>query len=222
MRGFGSSAGQLLLFARNFLRHPRMLGSAIPSSRFLVSRVLDGVDWSRARVIVEYGPGTGSFTSSILARMHADAILLAIEMNPDFVRYLRRTFPDPRLRVLSGSAGDVERLLAENGHRRADCVISGIPFSTMPPDVREDILRTTESILTPGGSFLVYQFSSRVRDDLERIFDRVDRGFVPLNILPARTFSCSHEGRRRREPPSPPAHSTSIHRGSTPRTHRNS
>ena len=50
---------QLLLFARNFLKHPRMLGSLIPSSRFLIDEVLQAVDWANARVIVEYGPGGG-------------------------------------------------------------------------------------------------------------------------------------------------------------------
>ena len=48
---------QLALFALNFFKHPRMLGSIIPSSRFLIERVLRQVDWKRARVIVEYGPG---------------------------------------------------------------------------------------------------------------------------------------------------------------------
>lgn len=186
-------AEQMLLFASNFVKHPRMLGSAIPSSRFLVSEVLDQIDWDRARVIVEYGPGVGNFTAAILRRMPRRAQLIAIEMNPDFVQYLQSELTDPRLIVAHGSAGDVERILAENGHRRADYVISGIPFSTMSSELREDILRTTESVLSPGGAFLVYQFSSRVRNDLERIFGTVDSGFVPFNILPARTFVCRTE-----------------------------
>lgn len=193
MSGFRERAGQMFLFASNFIKHPKMLGSAIPSSRFLVSEVLDQIDWDRARVIVEYGPGVGNFTAKILERMHQDAQLIVIEMNPDFVRYLRAALPDERLIVTHGSAGEVERILAENGHRRAHYVISGIPFSTMPSRVREDILRTTESVLERDGAFLVYQFSSRVRHDLERIFNHVDLGFVPLNILPARTFVCRGE-----------------------------
>ncbi len=35
----------MLLFAGNFLRHPYMLGSIIPSSRFLVNQVLEPIDW---------------------------------------------------------------------------------------------------------------------------------------------------------------------------------
>ena len=70
--------GETLLFARNFLRHPNMLGSIIPSSRFLVEQVLGPVDWGRARVIVEYGPGVGTFTCEILRRMRSDAQLVAM------------------------------------------------------------------------------------------------------------------------------------------------
>src|SRR5258708_1647724 len=47
---------ETFLFAKNFLQHPKMLGSLIPSSRFLVDRLLGKIDWGRAKVIVEYGP----------------------------------------------------------------------------------------------------------------------------------------------------------------------
>ncbi|MDE2262321.1 MAG: methyltransferase, partial [Gammaproteobacteria bacterium] len=58
--------GDALLFARNFFRHPRMLGSIVPSSRFLIRQLLAPIDWSAARVIVEYGPGVGCITAEIL------------------------------------------------------------------------------------------------------------------------------------------------------------
>src|ERR1700692_749825 len=78
-------SGHALLFARNFFRHPRMLGSIVPSSRFLIKQLLEPVDWAQARVIVEYGPGVGSITTEILRRMRPDASLIAIETNPEFV-----------------------------------------------------------------------------------------------------------------------------------------
>lgn len=181
---------QLLLFARNFLKHPKMLGSVIPSSRFLIEEVLDPVDWQRARVVVEYGPGVGSFTSEILRRMSPEGRLIVVETNPDFVRFLRESFPDPRLEVVHGSAADTDTILRERGHASADYIVSGIPFSTMPPELREAILHTTHAALHPAGAFLVYQFSARVLPDLERIFGHVERGFEPLNILPAQLFFC--------------------------------
>src|SRR5690348_11135447 len=93
-----------LLFGRTFLRHPRMLGSAVPSSRFLISRVLRQADWSDARIVVEAGPGVGTLTTAILARQRGDGRLLAFEMNSTFVAHLRSRIGDPRLTVLHRSA----------------------------------------------------------------------------------------------------------------------
>jgi Phospholipid N-methyltransferase len=187
-------AEEVLLFARNFVRHPRMLGSIIPSSRFLVKGLLEPVDWNRARVVVEYGPGIGNITAEILRRMRPDATLVAIETNEDFVRFLRSTFRDPRLHVAHDSAANTDQILRQLGIEKADYVISGVPFSTMPRDVRERILRTTRSVLAPDGRFLLYQFSSRVLPDLKRFFRTVERGFEPLNILPAQLFFCGAGG----------------------------
>jgi phospholipid N-methyltransferase len=185
-----SPSGNVLLFARNFFRHPRMLGSIVPSSRFLIKQLLEPIDFARARVIVEYGPGVGGITLEVLRRMRADAALIAIEMNPDFVSYLRSSITDRRLHVVEGSAVAVDDILRRCGHQRADYIISGIPFSTIAPPVRERILRKTRDVLEPRGAFLVYQFSTRVLEDLKRIFGYVGRRFEPLNVLPAHLFIC--------------------------------
>ncbi|HVW70287.1 MAG TPA: methyltransferase [Steroidobacteraceae bacterium] len=186
-----SRSGEALLFARNFFRHPRMLGSIVPSSRFLIRQLLEPVDWAQARVIVEYGPGVGVITAEVLHRMRPDAMLIAIETNPDFVNYLRANIQDERLHVVEASAEAVDEILRRYGQSNASYVISGIPFSTIPAPVRERILRKTCEVLKPaGGSFLVYQFSSRVLQDLQRIFRYVRRQFEPLNVLPAHLFFC--------------------------------
>jgi phospholipid N-methyltransferase len=186
-----SRVREIGLFARNFVKHPVMLGSVIPSSRFLIERVLRRVDWSAARVIVEYGPGVGTFTREILERLHPDGTLLVLETNPDFVEHLRGSIADPRLHVVHGSAAAVREALAELGLSGADCVISGIPFSTLPARVRADVLAATRDAIDPGGLFLVYQFSSRVLVDLRTVFGAVGRGYEPRNVLPAHLFFCS-------------------------------
>ena len=183
-------SGDALLFARNFFRHPRMLGSIIPSSRFLIRQLLQPIDWANAQVIVEYGPGVGVITEEILKRMPADGILVAIETNPEFVEFLQTSLPDERLRVLQASAVTVDEILKRLGHPKANYIISGIPFSTIDAPLREQILRKTSEVLQPGGAFLVYQFSTRVLPDLQRIFHYVKRRFQPLNILPAHLFIC--------------------------------
>src|SRR6476469_4475440 len=82
------------LFARNFFKYPSMLGSIVPSSRFLVKNITSQVDWDRALVIVEFGPGVGTFTREVLKCMRHDATLVVIELNGDFVDYLENTIHD--------------------------------------------------------------------------------------------------------------------------------
>ena len=186
---------QLLLFGRNFIKHPKMLGSLIPSSRFLVNHVLAEVDWARARVFLEYGPGVGTFTTEILRRMRPDAVLIALETNADFVRFLRRRVRDDRLHVIHGSAADADAALRQLALSHADYVISGIPYTTIPPDVRDVILRKTHSVLHPTGAFLVYQFTRTVLPYLQQVFASVYQDFEPLNVMPARLFYCRHHAR---------------------------
>jgi phospholipid N-methyltransferase len=183
-----SRSEQLLLFGRNFLKHPKMLGSLIPSSRFLVNHLLAEVDWSRARVFLEYGPGVGTFTTEILRRMRSDAVLIAVETNSDFVRFLRGRVRDDRLHVVHGSAADADAALARLALTRADYVISGIPYTTMPPELRDLILRKTHAVLDPNGAFLVYQFTRSVLPYLQQTFGFVHQDFEPLNVMPARLF----------------------------------
>ena len=190
VRNSKKPGGAALLFARNFLRHPRMLGSIVPSSRFLVRRLLAPIDWSQARVIVEYGPGVGVVTSQILRNMRPDATLIAIETNPQFVAFLRSSIDDARLKVVEESAEKIIEILRDSGYAGANYIVSGIPFSTMAPDVRERTLRYTNMALAPGGAFLVFQFSTRVLRDLRRIFRDVRRRFEFLNVLPAHLFIC--------------------------------
>ena len=185
-----TSRNQTLLFARNFLRHPKVLGSAVPSSRFLVDQLLRHVDWGAASLVVEYGPGVGTFTGAMLRRMKPDARLIAIELNEEFAEFLGSGSPDPRLRVVRGSALDVDVILREHGHAHADAIVSGIPFSTIGHDLRAQILRKTHAALGPDGRFLVYQFSRAVEPYLRQAFRTVEEEFVPMNILPARIFCC--------------------------------
>jgi phospholipid N-methyltransferase len=182
-----------LLFARNFLQHPRMLGSLIPSSRFLVDRLLEQIDWTRGETIVEYGPGVGTFTAPILDRMAAGSRLVAFEMNRDFVGYLRRSFPDPRLHLVHGSAELVRKELRELRLSGADYIISGIPYTTMPARLRETIMRESRAALNPGGAVLVYQFTRAVLPYLRTHFRHVRQDFELRNILPARLFYCTQE-----------------------------
>jgi phospholipid N-methyltransferase len=178
------------IFLRNFLRHPLMLGSAIPSSRYLVARVLDRVDPRKTRTAVEYGPGVGTFTRPLLDRLKPESRLLAIELNRDFAELLRDDIPDPRLAVAHGSCVEVGLWMRAHGIEQADFILSGIPYTVLPEQLRRRILTATRDSLGENGIFVVYQYTRAVLTDLQNVFSGVEEDFELLNILPARVFYC--------------------------------
>ena len=175
-------------FLRGFLKHPVMVGSIIPSSRVLIERMLKPVDWENTKLFVEYGPGVGTFTRPILEKLGPDATLLTIDTNAEFTHYLKESLDDDRLVAVTGSAADVEKILADRGFDKADYVLSGLPFSTLPPGVGDAIGEATSKVIRTGGAFLVYQFSPKVLDFIKPHFERVDRGFEWINVPPATLF----------------------------------
>src|SRR5579863_4429543 len=181
----------LALFARNFFKSPAMLGPVVPSSSFLVNDMMKQVDWNRARIVVEYGPGVGTFTREILKRMRPDAVLIAIELNTDFVDYLNDHVQDSRFRVVHGSAARVRSILAEQNLSAADYIISSLPYRNMSDALRREILDESRMALKAEGSMLLFQYTRTLLPYLESSFSSVKLNFQLLNILPALIFHCT-------------------------------
>ena len=176
------------MFLSGFLKRPRMVGSVIASTKALINTMLKRVDWPNTRLFVEYGPGVGTYTQAILDRLAPDGTYIAIDTNPDFIDYLRLKFTDSRFVPVLGSAADVERIVADHGFDKADYVLSGLPFSTLPKGVAPQIAAATHRVLKPGGAFLVYQFRPKVRDFLKPHWSDIDYSVEWRAIPPSHNF----------------------------------
>ncbi|XP_031639578.1 uncharacterized protein LOC116351600 [Contarinia nasturtii] len=183
-----SKRKQVLVFAKNFLKEPVMLGAAFPSSQFVVDKVLAPIDFENSKLIVEYGAGVGNISIEILRRMRKDAKLVVFEINEDLIEFLKNEYHDDRLIASDRSAADVEEVLRENKLGQPDYIISSIPFSTMPQEVANQIMIATKSILKPEGKFLVYQYRSKILDFLQPYFKHIDRSYEILNLPPVKLF----------------------------------
>lgn len=182
------SSDHPLAFLQGFLKRPKEVASIIPSSRFLMRRVVRCADVTRAKLVVELGPGTGGSTLAMLRSMPADATLLAIEINPTFVRLLRRTITDKRLVVHEGSATDLPAILAKHELGAPDVVFSGIPFSQIPREVGLAIVHRVHDVLAPGGRFVAYQARDRVEKLGRKVFGRPHVQLELLNVPPMRVY----------------------------------
>jgi len=176
-----------IAFLHGFLRRPQQVASVVPSSRFLERRLVSLANVRGAQLVVELGPGTGGTTRALLAALPANARLLCIELDPDFAALLQRE-TDPRLIVHQGSAEDLEEVLATHGLGAPDAVISGIPFSIIPPAVGARIIEAIRRALAPGGCFLAYQVRGTVAELAKPVLGEPDTTLELRNIPPVRVF----------------------------------
>ena len=174
-----------LAYIKNFIRD-RDVAAITPSSKFLVKRVCGWIDFSRPCTIVEYGPGTGVFSTHILSQMTSDSTLLMIEGNEDFVNRIEEDFAgnDPRAITVHDRAENAVDILGTHDLGAADYVISGIPFSFLDDEVRADLLQCTRDILKDNGKFLVYQNYNHMEKPLRKHFGRVKKEYELRNIPP--------------------------------------
>ena len=79
-------------------------------------------------------------------------------------------------------------MLGRHGLSAPDVVISGIPFSTMPARVGQDILRAVWTALAPGGRFVAYQFRDRIAVLGRTILGEPEVDVELLNVPPMRVY----------------------------------
>lgn len=183
-------------FLAEYLRDIRRIGAVAPSSRFLARKMVATVDFDKAKVIVEYGPGTGVFTAEIIKRMKPSTKLLAIETNPAFYKKLHAKYKDvPNIEVINASAEHVSKFHGERSLAKPDYIISGLPFAALPADVSHKILSETAKLLGKKGEFITFQYTLLKKNLIGNYFGdiRVSREY--LNIPPAYILRCKLEKR---------------------------
>lgn len=182
-----SRQSRSLDFFRGFLRDPDIVGSVIPSSRFLEEKIIETAALDGARLVIELGPGTGGTTRSFLEHMPGNSQLLTIEISQAFTDLLN-DIEDSRLINHCGSALEIESILHRYNLPLPDVIISGIPFSTIPADVGRQILEAIWHNLKPDGRFIAYQFRAHVADLARPVFGDPDVTQELRNIPPMRIF----------------------------------
>lgn len=178
------------LFFKSFLDNPRQTGSIVQSSPFLVAQMIKPVDFGKAKVIVEFGAGTGVVTKKLLKSMSQDAILLCFELNKDLCKELKK-IKDPRLKVISDGAEKLERYLKRYKAKEVDYIISGLPLVVLPEEIKEGVLNQITKFLKKGGQYVQFQYSLTTRKKFKELFSEMEIRFTLLNIPPAFVYVCT-------------------------------
>jgi phosphatidylethanolamine/phosphatidyl-N-methylethanolamine N-methyltransferase len=189
---------EYIQFLGAFLRHPACVGALGPSSTHLAKVMVNGHDLERCSTVVELGPGTGAFTVPILSRIGKSTLFFALELDAAFTRSLKVRFPS--LTVYNDSAERLGDYLALHERTKADYIVSGLPWASLPLQVQDRIFAVVLSSLSPGGVFATFGYvharwlpnAKKFRRRLEESFSRVETSRVVWkNFPPAFVYRCT-------------------------------
>lgn len=161
----------------------KMVGAIAPSSSFCVKKVSGKIDYPGKKVFVEYGSGAGEYTKHFLEQMDEDAIIVAFETDKYLFDKLNE-IDDPRLKAIHDGAENAPEVLGKLGVGKADYIVSGIPFTFLEEETRNQVLSQTVDLLRDDGAFVVYQFSPYIKVLLKKHFKDIAVDFTPLNLPP--------------------------------------
>ncbi|MEB2775267.1 methyltransferase [Algoriphagus sp. D3-2-R+10] len=162
-------------------------GAVTFSSKTLVKKMLDHVDFKDAKLIIELGGGDGSITKGVVEKLNPDTELLVFEISKSFCKSMEKEFPQKNVRIINDSAENIGEYL--HG-RSADYVLSSLPFSFFAVELKDQILSQSKSALTSGGFFIQICYSYLLKNLFKKHFGHVNTSFTLKNLPPAFIMVC--------------------------------
>ncbi len=176
-------------FFKEAVKSIKTSGTIVPSSKYLIQKILKPIDFSKAKVIVEYGSGNGIITKEILKRLDKDSKLICFEINTEFYNHLK-TFKDSRLLLFNESCENIKSICDQLNILEIDCIISSLPLTIIPDKITKKILTESHYQLKENGYFLQYQYSLSYYKKIKKIYKNIDLDFEIRNIPPAFIYKC--------------------------------
>ncbi|AJA47677.1 phospholipid N-methyltransferase [Clostridium pasteurianum DSM 525 = ATCC 6013] len=182
-----------LLFLKQYITKPRTVGAVLPSSKYLATKMIENVDFNYSSCIVEYGPGTGVFTERILKKRKKNTMVFLFETNKNFYNLIKEKYRDePNFYIINNSAEYIGKYLKKYGICKADYIVSGLPFASLPNNISSNILTETEKYLNKHGKFITFQYTLLKKNFIEKYFNEIHIKRELRNVPPAYVLCCTN------------------------------
>src|SRR3954452_19217264 len=171
------------LFFKRWLANPLQMGSIIPSSPSLCTRIAALVERAPDEVVLEIGAGTGVVSRALLAAGVPAETLAVVEIVPEMAAHLREVLPG--VNVICGDAFELARDLPGRLHGKVGTAICGIPLVLLPLEQQQRFVAAVEAV-APGKGFLLYTYCITSPLPYRKLGLSAKReAWTPLNFPPA-------------------------------------
>lgn len=194
-----------LQFIAEACKHPREVSTIFPSSQFLARAMATPVDFKTSDTIVELGAGDGALTDPLVERLEPDSQLLLVEVNEHFCESLREKYQNhekwDQIHVVQREAQNLAQICDDHNVDSVDAVVSGLPLTSLPDDLSNEILHVAYNVLSPGGTYVQFTYWTMTifndfQHDMKPIFGQPKRTDVLFNLLPAVVYSAEKKPNR--------------------------
>ncbi|HVN79361.1 MAG TPA: methyltransferase domain-containing protein [Terriglobia bacterium] len=171
------------------------VGAIAPSSSLLAKAIVNPLAQRPPgpALVLEVGPGTGSFTSRILENLREGDHLDIFEVNPRFCLLLRDSLQKACLRergigweLFNADIRSLDRPV------QYDYIISGLPLNNFHPATVAEILDILIDHLSPSGIFSYFEYVL-LNNFKAKILRTTDRDRVVGVINTVRTFNQKYQ-----------------------------
>ncbi len=191
-QSFGASVANAGLFFRRWMANPLQMGSIVPSSQSLCSRVVRHMHITPGQAVLELGAGTGVISRAMVNHGLPPEKLFVVEIVPEMATHLRQALPGAN--VIEGDARELADLIPQHWHGKISTVVCGIPLVLLPLAQQRRFIDAIESV-APGVGFL--HFSYCVTSPLpykKHALTAKREAWTPLNFPPASVWRYTPTG----------------------------
>lgn len=181
----------MIKFLKQYIKNPFKVGAIAPSTIYLAEEIIKNIDFHNAKCIVEYGAGTGVFTKEIIKKSSQNTKILVFESNKQFYIDLKKEYKNySNVIIINDGAENILKYLEKNNIQEVDYIISGLPFSSMPKDITDKIIKNTNIALSNKGEFRTFQYSLVKKKLFEKNFNKITHTKIYKNLPPAYVLKC--------------------------------
>jgi phospholipid N-methyltransferase len=185
-------ADKLLL--KEFFKNFNQVATIAPDSFFCIKELTKKINFENAKVIIEWGIGSGGVTKYIIDHKKDETIFISVEINKNI--YERAKVLEkrkPNVFIINDDMFNTEKILKKHNIIKADYLLSTLPFSI----IGFDLIDVAKNVLSEKGTFIQYLHSLSYfklffpEKELKKRFGLIEKSLVMWNLPPAIVYCCS-------------------------------
>ncbi len=176
-------------YFKEFLKD-KNVGAISSSSKAMGNKMYGSLNLKDSKAVVEFGAGDGVFTTEIIRLIGNETKFFVFETNESLFNVLKEKINDERVILINDSAEKIGEYLLNYKISQVDYIISALPLSLIPADIKNSIIKNALNSLKNDGQYVQFQYTPYDYLRLRRYFKKVKLSFTLTNFPPAFLYRC--------------------------------